>query len=546
MISRYIALLLLLSLTVAVSAQDFGFAIVHSPDATQFKYTDAYLAELKKKVDRKGGRDFKYFTWSLKDKGEPIPLTQIQTQDSIDRPITAVAYLNTSFRGFDKYTLDHKVDTSGKVTSVYFQLYHSAQPMYKVVNLATSEVTALVDIDDKDFDYKSTVAIKGFGKYFGKSTPARLKSSNPKRYKEVYDKLLKYYGPEIKKAQMKTVDAVARSLADATSKLLGLTDDHLWTLHPDNPAIDGKLKEFYITSGTQDRVHPGEYLSVYAKQKYGAKEVYDQLTLIGVDIKTVDQDKTLVKTNLFNRKKIKNAIEEGAELVFARNDDLVRLQNVKPSEYKRVQVKSSCFMCAVRLEESLNMVPAIKLIERGFDDVRDYFTAQYTDEKYMDFDMAKVQSASEGVQYIYEKTDAGLQATDVETGRIVRAEARAKKGLLGQMMFGGVTGADIINLSMDILGLKLELLEITKEKKGKAKKVRVYSPMGYAGVWKMRVVRMVEETVGSRTLMREEKIGWLSGRTEKTPSIKDFKVKEGGKEIYDAVQNGEQLTYILE
>ena len=114
------------------------------------------------------------------------------------------------------------------------------------------------------------------------------------------------------------------------------------------------------------------------------------------------------------------------------------------------------------------------------------------------------------------------------------------------MFSGGVSSADIINLSLNILDLKIELIEITKSKKGKAKQVQLYSPMGFASSWKVKVVREIEEQVGGRSIVRHEEIGTLSGRNAKTSSIKNYKVKSGEKEIYQAKESGIELKYIIE
>ena len=541
-INIFIGLLLFSWFT--AQSQEFGTAIVLNKTDLDAVHGDMYAKAIHKSFSESGGNDFTYYTWKKGD-DKPERYSTLDDGSIADKPITAIGYIESKLTGFDKFSLASSVDTTGKVTGYFLRLNQSIAPQFKTIDLATGEVinsgtgTRLSEIPKG-----GNIQIKNY------TTITKSKTRPEKLKKDTYNKYLaavkKSYKNDIAKVHKETVDKAVESIASVSRTLIGRTDTRLWSVKEGSTGDDKKVKSFWIDATAAENVRKDELLSVYAKRNYGELEVYDELTIAGVVIEEVTEDGAKVKTNLFNRKKITNAFEEGLDIVLARNPKLVRSINVDVDSYKRVQVKGDCIFCNSFLETSLAKIPNVILIERQLDPVRDYFVGQYTDEKFIDFDMSKVQGKAEGADYIFETTSSGLQATEVATSRIEKVDKKKAKGFVGSLFSGGVSSADIINLSLNILDLKIELLEITKSKKGKAKQVQLYSPMGFASSWKVKVVREIEEQVGGRSIVRHEEIGTLSGRNAKTSSIKNYKVKSGEKEIYQAKESGIELKYIIE
>ncbi len=526
------------------AAQDFGSVVLLSQKDINEAYGKNFTEALHQSMVKAGGTDFQFFTWKGGD-SSPVLYAPFKKDDTPEQPVTAVAYIEGNLQGFDKYSLSSEVDTSGKVTGYYLNLFQSTTPRFKVVHLPTAEVLISKSPSPSKPVNGGKILLKNYTG-FSKVRPEVLYKKNRKLYDEILAKAKKAQQTNITKIHDKTISTTVSLLREASTVLLSRSDTRLWSVTDAAQADEKKLKEFWIDAPETAKLKKGQNINVYGKQTYGDKNVYDQLTIAGVTVKEVTDSKTLVETNIFNRKKIKNAINEGAELVLARNPKLVRSLNTEAGTAKRVQVKSNCFTCAIGLESELAKIPMVILIERQFDPVRNYFVNQYTDEKFIDFDMGKLQGKAEGVDYLFEVDENGLQATNVATSRIERVDQKQKKGWLASMLFGGLDPADVINLSLDIMDLEIELLEITSAKKGKAKKVMLYSPMGFGNSWKVSVVREVEEKVGGRTLMRKEEIGALSGRSENTPSVRNYKVKSGGKEIFEANASGEKIKFIVQ
>lgn len=544
---NYKSLILLIGFafsTCLTVAQDFGSAVILAQKDIKEAYGANFVSSLHQSILKSGGSDFQFFSWSGADE-QPILYAPLKRDGMQEQPVTAVAYIEANLKGFDKLSLTSQVDTSGKVTGYFLNLFQSTSPKFKVVHLPTAEVLISKAPSPTKPINGGKILIKDYTKY-SKVRPEKLYQKNKKLYDEVLAKIKKAQQKNITRIYDETIKNTVALFKEASTVLLSRSDTRLWSVADAAQVDEKKLKSFWIDAPKTAKLKKGQNINVYGKQTYGGKEVYDQLTLAGVTVKEVTDSKTLVETNIFNRKKIKKAISEGAELVLARNPKLVRFINTNSGTAKRVQVKSNCFTCAIGLESELAKIPMVILIERQFDPVRNYFVNQYTDEKYMDFDMGKVQGKAEGVDYLFEVDDNGLQATNVATSRIKRVDQKQKKGWLVNMIFGGLDPADVINLSLDILDLKIELLEITSAKKGKAKKVLLYSPMGFGNSWKVSVIREIEETVGSRTLIRNEEIGTLSGRAENTPSVKKYKVKSGGKEIFEAKATNENIKFIVQ
>jgi len=200
-------------------------------------------------------------------------------------------------------------------------------------------------------------------------------------------------------------------------------------------------------------------------------------------------------------------------------------------------------MCELYLESILLDVPTAKLIERNFEQQRSYFTDQYTDEKFIDFKMEAVQDKQEGVEVIFEKTSTGIKATDVQTGRIVGLEQKEPGGVSGLLKLPPNRNVQIVNLCMNIMDQDLEIIEITKEKRGKIKKFIGYSAFGFENIASFYIMKLTEETVGGRTIEREEEIGQVWIRRKKTNTIAEVKVIKGKKELKQALDNGDKIRF---
>jgi len=419
----------------------------------------------------------------------------------------------------------------------------SAKSSYWLMDLTNSEMIefGLYKLEEHKVNFRSKISKKqklkiDLSKYFGKSDPKKLQRKDRKLYAQKIKEIKKDYAATIDKFYTERAQSLGKNMSSIARSLKSQSDSRLWKKHGEIELNDkGKLKEFYIDATASDNLSKGNVIKVYEKKTFGSMDGYQLVNQ--VEVKEVMEDKVQVGTIIFGRKKLKKAIESNADLVFARNESLIRKQNKKDKKEKRVQIKGNIPV----LSSLLLKIPSLKLIDRNHETQAQYFTKQYTDEKFIDFDVAEIQFKQEGIDFIFEKTAAGIKATEVETGRIEMLDQEKKKGFLGSAIAAG-TGAKLKNLCMEILDENIQIIEITDQKKGKIKKVNLYSSLGMQ-LGTLLIYKLIDEKVGSRTLTREEEIGKAWGKKLHTNNIAEYKIKKGNKELFEALENNERIKF---
>lgn len=534
---KHLYLVLFVICSTFAYSQDYGTAVMIAEDERQGSYEKAYLEYFENSFFKTNPGNVEMYDWDGKPSSQPIRSTTIGEDIVADKPIKTVIVLDNNF-SLDESKLNtaYKKDTSGKITNMY--LYHpfSFVPVYKMIDLPTSTVLASTVVDTKEWKLDEKWEVKDFKRYFG-SNPENTESNGPawslkmKAYK-------KLKGDDIKEWYNERMKDYGNRMGFLGNKAKSINDSKMWKPMDLNVSDKGKVDNFYIDATQQENLNVGDGLDIYVKTKFNDFEQFDRLSV--VTVKEVGTDKALVKPFSLQKKKISEALMSGNEVVFVRNENLVRSANRGNAEMQNVQVKGECFACNMNLERMLMRIAAVNLVERNFDTQRKFFTDQYKDEKYIDFDMADLQDKQQGINYIFEKTASGVQATDVETGRVATAVKPETKGL--KALFA-TANPQVRNLCMDILGQEIQIIEILKEKKGKIDKFMAYSPLGISQGGALKIVVLVEETVGGRTVVREEEIGkaWV-GKTM-TETIGEVKVSKGEKDLYEALQNGSKVVF---
>jgi hypothetical protein len=523
-------------------SQEFGTAILLKTDEVSGKYEEMVMNQFRESYNKKKPNPTEFYLWTGKNSAKPVPYKKFRDSLHQDVPITKMVHLVTRFKANERVEESFKVDTSGKVTAMFLDLQIEANTTYRVINLTNSEIIKDGKFEmskkvraGKDLPMQLPIDMK---KYFGSKDPKKCKRANPKEYRKVI--------AEIKKDKKKTVQSNytqrAKNLGSAMGNLASILksqdDSKIWKRVGEPSFNDkGKLQNFHIDATSAENLSKGENLEVYEKRTYGSMDGYERVNTVSVEEATAD--KTKVKALFIGRKKLKKAMEANAELVFARNYDLIKKDNAKSDQVKRVQIKGNLDP----LPALLMKVPNLKLITRDYDTQAGYFTKQYTDEKFIDFNMGKVQGKQEGVDYVFEKTSSGAKATEVATGRIEMLDQQKKKGLLGSMFdFGG--GARMKNLCMEILDEGIQVIEVTDQKKGKIKKVHVYCPLGM-DLGTLNMYRLIDEQVGGRTVTRKEEIGKAWVKKLRTDNIAEVKIKKGNKELFKALENNEKVLFTI-
>lgn len=532
--------LLITLLICNANAQDFGTAVLFDSGEAYGKYQTILLDNLKNNFDKQHPIYTEFYTWDGKADSTPETYLPFKVEGGEEKPITKALYLKTNFEIKETLKTNYTLDTLGKVVKMFVYYPMTIYPSYKVVDLPTSEVVKAFRYKTDDWKVDEQYEVKDFKKYFG-SSPDKSEKNNSKTFA--------LQMKAFKKEELKNVDAFyekkvrefGKNLSNIANVLKSMNDKRLFKLVDFTFNEKDKLEEFYIDAKASEHVNVGDVFNVYEKTTFGDFRHFDQVSLVSiVTVKEVNDTKAKVKPFSLAKKKIGEALASENEIVFARNEELIKAANREDEPMKRVQIKSDCFMCGSYLETMLLGIATTKLLERNFDGPRKFFTDQYTNEKFIDFNMSAVQDKQEGVDYLFENTPAGLKATDVQTGRIASLNQEQGKGL---MKLFGSTGPKTVNLCMDIMDKNLEVLEILKEKKGKIEKFLGYNAFGFDNISTFLIYVVKEETVGGRTLEREEEIGkcWVGKRI--TNTIAEIKINNGEKELYEAMQNGDKIRY---
>ncbi len=533
---RCLFILLSFFITTQVVAQDFGAAVIFNSEEAFDKYDKKLLNYVKKAYRGRAPIHTEYYTWDGKPSSKPKPYERFKSDKDGTVPITTALYLKTNLKIQEKLEPTYKKDTTGTVTSMYLSYPLELRPIYKVVDLPSSEVIKVHRFETKEWKIDQKYQVKDFKKYFG-ATPNTLQS---KAFNQKMKVFKEKKGKDVEKFYNEKLKKISKDLADISNVLKATYDKRLFKVTEVN-TNEKKIKEFYIDAKASENISKGDLIQVYQKDQYGDFDMYGSVGQVAyVVVQSADETRAKVKPFFLAKKKISEALKSGNEIVLARNPLLVKEANKKDETVKRIQIKGECFLCNPYLEKVLLGLASTKLMERNFDGPRSYFTSQYTDEKFMDFDMLDIQDKQEGVDYLFEVAQTGVKATDVTTGRVASIDQKKNKGLLG--LFGS-TGPQTINLCMDIMDKDIQVLEITKEKKGKVKKFLGYSPFGFEGITTLDIYIVHEETVGGRVIEREEHIGKCWAQRPQTEYINEIKVAKGEKDLYKALQANQKVIF---
>ena len=298
----------------------------------------------------------------------------------------------------------------------------------------------------------------------------------------------------------------------------------------------GKLEDFYIDVPSGSNLQKDDIIDIFVQYEVEDYKYYSKLSV--VTIKEVTDGKFKVKPFSLMKKKIAEALEGDADVVFTENRALIREMNRGDEPYKRIQVVSKCGNCYSDMDRKILSMSSTKLIARNIDGLTNYFTSKYNNENFLDYDMINLQNKQEGVDYILEATAAGIKATDVKTGRVA-FESSKEKGGLARML--SLDGPNVSNLMMDIMDVDFQIVKVLKEKNGKLEKFIAYNPIGFGRTYK--IVKVYEEEVDDRMVNREEIIGKCYIGKVYTNTLAEVKVAKGEKELYSAIQAGDKVRY---
>ena len=186
------------------------------------------------------------------------------------------------------------------------------------------------------------------------------------------------------------------------------------------------------------------------------------------------------------------------------------------------------------MELYFNKMSGVKLYDISNKELIGKFREKYKSEQFIN---DKFEVKEQGLNYLLTASKEKIEVSNVENGSVV-----------------GSFNADdrypvVYNSLLDALKLNIEVITITKEKKGKAQELLLYSPLGFTHVEKLEVFSVNVEKVNGKELERRTKIGELKATNEAFDDAKGRterrEVKDGDKEIYEAIKAGKKVVVRL-
>ena len=185
--------LIALLITMQASGQEFGSAVLIDGKEAKGKYNLYLLDQIKKSYSSKRPVYTEFYTWDGKADSQPQYYERYKEESAGSKPITTAVYLKTYFTIGENLEPTYSVDTTGKVTAMYLHYPLTIAPVYKIIDLPSSEVKESTRCKIKEKKGYSKFNVKNYKDYFGKD-PRKLK---PKDYRESMSRFMKEEGKKI-------------------------------------------------------------------------------------------------------------------------------------------------------------------------------------------------------------------------------------------------------------------------------------------------------------------------------------------------------------
>ena len=413
---------------------------------------------------------------------------------------------------------------------VFFTLPKEAFVGAKLINLETNEIEG---VHVRQLENACSMAkgldnteqaglfyITDYKAYF-KGDPDVLKKKNYAAYEKSIDLLHLKYKPKFEAFfQSKKVNIGSEVLSCVTKFLVP------GPLPIESGEIENdKAKRLVMDLGGEIKVPNYSYLKVFTLDTIGdylVPEKYGNYT-----VREYSDGKHYLNSGLFSKPK------KVAELLSNNRKLYASMSSAGYSEKLNVQKELLTIgvnfgeLSLTSIENKLSEIARLKLIDLGSIKIVNQFREKYKQEIFIDDDFS---AKAMGAKYLLLFKDKDIQITDVETGQIVDQVDKNE----------GVKG--IYDSAMELFDLEIEVVNITKQKKDKIKKLRLYSPLGFDGSYYLNVYEIKKEKVGDEILERPIEIAICRFMTDESTVVEAI-VYKGEKELYEAIQNNAVLKF---
>lgn len=465
-----------------------------------------------------------------------------------EKPSEVIIFLKPEGKFDANPPLEIKTDTTGKTTSAQFILESEISYSCKHIDAVTSRILQNKTIVIQKLE-KKTLKVDKPEKEFG-GDPATIRKSNPRKYEELLTELRKKYEKNIEDEYINSFFTQMAISRIAQFVLSG--SQHYFNVIPPAGTPEKKIKHITLEGGIKDNLVKKDNYNVLTKRTIGNYHYYEDIASVYID--EVGEKESKASTLLFASKDIGSAFANKEQLLLVKDDNtfLINQLNIKPNEQKvNIAIKKNCMFCEEYLEGRLYDCPVFSLIERNAPELK-YFNELSKDERFIDYSTSDLQGKQLGYDLLLTQNDKYYQVVETATNKSIASfETKAKlipttssnDVLAPHKVVSDISQADIQRFlaayKPDVY--KIEWVCTLEEKKEKIEKIAVYHAAGMDRYMEYNFYTVVAETVDGEKIERKNKIG--RGRIGKSlsPNISELNVKDGEKDIFKAVKNGETI-----
>ena len=520
----YLFVILLLLDNPTLTAQKTFGVIEYAPADASFvlkTVNDSLLYTLQ----RMGG--VQHFVYNLEDP----ELKFLPLKSSMPEEHTADYVLYYTFTLYENYRPELNIKTDGTTSTASFNLSTRAETRCKFVDLVTNTVL-LSRISPIQDAIPTTNNNLGMGeadgvfivdnyKQFFSADPSYLKANNQREYQAGLTKAHDAYRKKFNHFFSLKSKSVVNSIIEAEMYFLFRDPIPVTAATIENE----KAKDVTITLPYPVMLPANVYMKVAALDTFNGYVIPD---LFGdYYVKKNMNGTLLLDAGLASKAKQAGEAHLAGKKLYA-SFSTKNLSKKLADDTEQIKLGINSGSVSIQgFEVGMVGLKGISVVDLSFTKTINRFREHYKQEVFIDDDFA---AKSIGARYLIQGDDKAVNLLEVETGTLI-GSYNTDEGLKGFM-----------DEAMGLFNKEIEVVNITKEKNGKAQKIRLYSPFGFQGDYYFKIYELVPENVGGKTKIRSVEIAECSDYGV-YQSVSEFNVSKGEDLLYDAIQRGATLRF---
>ncbi len=463
-------------------------------------------------------------TYSLDD--ETLNFHSSLSSSSNEQVVRKVLFYEFDLYEYYKPKLTIDRDNEGKIKWVGFVLKKGALVKSKMVDLENN-TTCITDYQETEdampfgLDYKNAhrIELSDYSSRFS-GDPTALHKRNASLYKERLDRAYRDLSSKFRNFYRLKMGYVYKSILKTELKYFVPGP-----MICENIVLEKeKAKQMTIALPVKTKLPGGMSLRIFTLDTIGEFVVPELFGFYSID--DVQDGSITLNSNLFSKsKKVGEAHLAGKPLYASFNSSGYGCKLNQQHEFIKIGL-SFGKRSIDEFEAGVSSFRNLMLIDLDFAPLVDLFRERFKQEKFINSDFTP---KSIGAKYLLNKDKDVVSLVDVATGEVIfnYNTPEGVKGLMDQ--------------TMGVFNQEIEIIKVTKEKKGKVKKVLLYSPFGFSGSSNYVVYKATYEEVNGKKLMRPIEIGQCNLYGSDGVVVLESSVGGDDGEMYNAIQNNEEI-----